>query len=166
MSMVNARNLGFPRMGKHRELKFALEKYWSGEATDERLLATAQTLRKEHWQLQVEAGIGIPPSNDFSLYDHVLDIAVTLGAVPRRFNCPSGAVNLRTYFAMARGSNQAAALEMTKWVDTNYHYVVPEFEVDMHYELRSNKAVGEYLEAKALGISTRPVILGVSHLSC
>jgi len=160
MSLLNAKNLGFPRMGKHRELKSALEKYWSADSTEELLLTTAQTLRKEHWQLQVKAGIGIPPSNDFSLYDHVLDMAVTLGAIPHRFGSPSGPVNLRTYFAMARGSQHATALEMTKWVDTNYHYVVPEFEADMHYELRSNKAVDEYLEAKALGISTRPVILG------
>ena len=89
MRSASACNLGFPRMGRHRELKLALEKYWSGKADEQSLLAAAKSLRKDHWQLQVEAGIGVPPSNDFSLYDHVLDMAVMVGAVPRRFNIPS-----------------------------------------------------------------------------
>ena len=160
MSLVQASNLGFPRMGKRRELKFALEKYWSGESNEDTLLQAAQTLRKEHWQLQAEAGINAPPSNDFSLYDHVLDMAITLGAIPRRFKAPGGPVNLRTYFAMARGAQDVPALDMTKWFDTNYHYVVPEFEAEMRYELRSNKVVEDYLEARALGIETRPLLLG------
>jgi 5-methyltetrahydropteroyltriglutamate--homocysteine methyltransferase len=160
MSLIKASNLGFPRMGRRRELKLALEKYWSGETNEDSLLQAAQALRKEHWQLQVEAGIATPPSNDFSLYDHVLDMAITLGAIPRRFDSPAGPVPLSTCFAMARGSKQAPALEMTKWFDSNYHYVVPEFEARMQYELRSNKAVEDYLEAKALGIETRPVLLG------
>jgi len=160
MSLASARNLGFPRMGKHRELKFALEKYWAGEVEEQSLLATAQSLRKEHWQLQVDAGIGVPPSNDYSLYDHVLDTAVTVGAIPRRFKSYNGPVSLSTYFAMARGAQGIPALEMTKWFDTNYHYVVPEFEVGMQYALRSSKAIDDYLEAKALGIETRPVLLG------
>jgi 5-methyltetrahydropteroyltriglutamate--homocysteine methyltransferase len=160
MSLANASNLGFPRMGRHRELKFALEKYWNGGTDEDTLLRTAKSLRIEHWQLQVEAGIGAPPSNDFSLYDHVLDMAVTVGAIPRRFNCASGPVSLQTYFAMARGTQQATALEMTKWFDTNYHFVVPEFEAGMRYELRSKKALEDYLEAKEQGIETRPVLLG------
>ena len=160
MILANAGNLGFPRMGRHRELKFALEKYWNGETDERTLLGVAKSLRKEHWQLQVDAGIGFPPSNDFSLYDHVLDMAATVGAIPRRFNCAQGPANLTTYFAMARGAQQASALEMTKWFDTNYHFVVPEFEAGMHYELRSKKALEDYLEAKALGIETRPVLLG------
>ncbi len=160
MSLIQASNLGFPRMGRRRELKFALEKYWSGESNGDTLLQTAQVLRKEHWQLQVKAGINTPPSIDFSLYDHVLDLAVTLGAIPRRFNSLSGPVSLSTYFAMARGSKEATALEMTKWFDTNYHYVVPEFEAGTRYGLRSNKVVEDYLEARALGIETRPVLLG------
>ena len=160
MSLARACNLGFPRMGKHRELKFALEKYWAGEVNEQSLLATAQNLRKEHWQLQGDAGIGLPPSNDFSLYDHVLDMAVTVGAIPRRFKCSDGPVSLRTYFAMARGAKDTPALEMTKWFDTNYHYVVPEFDPGNRYSLRSTKVVDEYLEAKALGIETRPVVLG------
>jgi 5-methyltetrahydropteroyltriglutamate--homocysteine methyltransferase len=160
MSLARACNLGFPRMGKHRELKFALEKYWAGEVNEQSLLATAQNLRKEHWQLQVDAGIGLPPSNDFSLYDHVLDTAVMVGAIPCRFKCSDGPVSLSTYFAMARGAKDTPALEMTKWFDTNYHYVVPEFDPGNQYSLRSTKVVDEYLEAKALGIETRPVVLG------
>ncbi len=160
MRVNHTSNLGFPRMGQHRQLKFALEKYWRGQAGESELLTTASNLRKEHWQLQVEAGISVPPSNDFSLYDHVLDMAATLGAVPQRFGSANGPVTLSTYFAMARGSQQAPALEMTKWFDTNYHYVVPEFESGMNLALRSIKPVDEYLEARALGIQTRPVILG------
>jgi 5-methyltetrahydropteroyltriglutamate--homocysteine methyltransferase len=166
MNANGASNLGFPRMGKRRELKFALEKYWAGESSPDEsskdaLLETARTLRETHWKLQTEAGIALPPSNDFSLYDHVLDMAVTLGAVPERFEIgQTGPVTLATYFAMARGSKTATAQEMTKWFDTNYHYVVPEFEPGMQYELRSMKVLNEYLEAKAMGIETRPVLLG------
>jgi 5-methyltetrahydropteroyltriglutamate--homocysteine methyltransferase len=156
----NARNLGFPRVGKRRELKFAVEKYWADSVSEAALLETAKQLRNEHWKLQVEAGIAIPPSNDFSLYDHVLDMAVTLGAIPKRFENATGPVTLSTYFAMARGSQRSPALEMTKWFDTNYHYVVSEFEPGMSFDLRSTKAVDEYLEARNQGIETRPVILG------
>src|ERR1700678_412978 len=160
MNINGASNLGFPRIGKRRELKFALEKYWSGESTEETLLAAARTLREEHWKLQIAAGIATPPSNDFSLYDHVLDMAVTLGAIPERYKSASGLVGLETYFAMARGSKLAPALEMTKWFDTNYHYVVPEFEPGIRYELRSAKVLNEVLEAKSLGIEPRSVLLG------
>jgi 5-methyltetrahydropteroyltriglutamate--homocysteine methyltransferase len=162
LSMItkNANNLGFPRMGKRRELKFALEKYWANKASESELVTTAQELRKEHWELQIDAGIAVPPSNDFSFYDHVLDMAVTLGAVPKRFENTTGPVTLSTCFAMARGAQRSPALEMTKWFDTNYHYVVPEFEPGMSFALRSLKAVDEYLEARALGIETRPVVLG------
>ena len=137
---VGAANLGFPRMGKRRELKFALEKYWTGELTEDALAAAARELRRQHWQLQSEAGIALPPSNDFSFYDHVLDMAAALGAVPARFESSDGPIGLSTYFAMARGSQAATALEMTKWFDTNYHYVVPEFEPGMRFNLRSTKA--------------------------
>lgn len=160
MSSSKACNLGFPRIGKLRELKFALEKHWNGKIDGGTLLGVAKSLRREHWQLQVKAGIGVPPSNDFSLYDHVLDMAVSVGAIPRRFHCAGGPASLQTYFAMARGTQRAPALEMTKWFDTNYHFVVPEFEAGMRYELRSQKALEEYLEAKELGIETRPVLLG------
>jgi 5-methyltetrahydropteroyltriglutamate--homocysteine methyltransferase len=160
MVVNNARSLGFLRMGKRRELKFAVEKYWANTLSESELLATARELRNEHWKLQINAGIGLPPSNDFSFYDHVLDMAVTLGAIPQRFENANGSVPLPTYFAMARGAQKSPALEMTKWFDTNYHYVVPEFEPGMSFALRSTKAVDEYLEARSLGIETRPVILG------
>jgi len=160
MEFPKAGSLGFPRMGANRELKFALEGFWSGKHDKSVLLETARELRASHWKMQREAGILAPPSNDFSLYDHVLDMAVTLGAVPKRFGAQSGSVGLETYFAMARGSADAPAMEMTKWFDTNYHYVVPEFEQEMKYDLLSKKVVDDYLEAKELGIETRPVLLG------
>ena len=104
----------------HRELKFALEKYWSGNGATEVLEATAHELRKSHWRMQADAGIKQIPSNDFSLYDHVLDTAVLFGVVPARYGPQSAEVDLATYFAMARGNNSARAMEMTKWFDTNY----------------------------------------------
>ncbi|HEY2467182.1 MAG TPA: 5-methyltetrahydropteroyltriglutamate--homocysteine S-methyltransferase [Terracidiphilus sp.] len=160
MSISRAANLGFPRMGVNRDLKVALERFWSGKSDELALLNAAKRLRSTHWQLQQEAGIVTPPCNDFSLYDHVLDLSAMLGAVPKRFGCEAGPISLATYFAMARGSRDAIAMEMTKWFDTNYHYVVPEFEPGMQYCLRSTKVVDEYLEARSIGIATRPVLLG------
>jgi 5-methyltetrahydropteroyltriglutamate--homocysteine methyltransferase len=159
MAVVTA-NLGFPRLGAHRQLKFALEQFWSGNGEADQLQATAREIRKTHWQLQANAGIDEIPSNDFSLYDHVLDTAVLLGAVPGRYGRQPERVELDTYFAMARGSNSAPAMEMTKWFDTNYHYIVPEFEPGMKFRVASRKPVEEFLEAKALGWMTRPVLLG------
>ena len=160
MAFPKTSNLGFPRMGAHRELKFALEGFWNGKQDEASLLGLARQLRTDHWKLQHAAGITTPPSNDFSFYDHVLDLATTLGAIPQRYAHQGGPASLATYFAMARGSANAPAMEMTKWFDTNYHYVVPEFEPGMKYALLSTKIVDEYLEAKALGIETRPVLLG------
>lgn len=160
MDFAKTGNLGFPRIGVKRELKFALEGYWAGKLDESSLVKTAQELRERHWKLQKESGIEVPPSNDFSLYDHVLDMAATLGAIPQRYQHSGAAVQFGTYFAMARGAQNQPAMEMTKWFDSNYHYVVPEFEPGMNYRLLSTKAVDEYLEAKALGIETRPVILG------
>ncbi len=153
MSFAKSGNLGFPRMGRQHELKFALEKYWRGEIDEVSLLVAARELRASHWRLQQTAGIEALPSNDFSLYDHVLDMTTTLGAVPARFGHGGGPVSLKTYFAMARGAQNATAMEMTKWFDTNYHYVVPEFEPGMSYELLSTKAVADYLEAKRWELS-------------
>jgi len=135
MSLTAARNLGFPRMGKQRELKFALESFWSGKSDEASLLQTASDLRRKHWELQLDAGISSPPSNDFSFYDHVLDMAITVGAIPSRFRNAGKQIDLNTYFAMARGAKDMPALEMTKWFDTNYHYVVPEFEAGNEYSL-------------------------------
>jgi 5-methyltetrahydropteroyltriglutamate--homocysteine methyltransferase len=158
--MAVACNLGFPRIGVRRELKRAVEGYWQGAVSAEELQAAAADLRGRHWQLQRESGIQHIPCNDFSLYDHVLDTAAMLGAVPRRFGWRGDSVDLATYFALARGTDQIAPLEMTKWFDTNYHYLVPELEPGMEFRLASTKPVEEFAEALALGIRTRPVLLG------
>lgn len=160
MSGIKTSNLGFPRVGRKRELKFAQEQFWSGKITEQELQATAANLRKEHWTLQQQAGISHIPSNDFSFYDHVLDTIAMVGAVPSRYGFSGDTVALDTFFAMARGSAKSPAMEMTKWFDTNYHYIVPEFEEKTQFRLSSRKAVDEFLEAKELGIHTRPVLLG------
>jgi 5-methyltetrahydropteroyltriglutamate--homocysteine methyltransferase len=167
--MVLAANLGFPRIGVKRELKTAVESYWAGNSTVEALQATAQELRARHWKLQAEKGIQHIPSNDFSFYDHVLDTTCMVGAVPERYSFTGNDVDLGTFFAMARGEQSAArdvvAMEMTKWLDTNYHYLVPEFEGAQNFDLQSRKAVDEFKEALALGIKTKPVLVGpVSYL--
>jgi 5-methyltetrahydropteroyltriglutamate--homocysteine methyltransferase len=159
-------NLGFPRMGVQRELKKALEAHWAGKLDEPGLLAVGQVLKVNHWMLQQQLGLQHIPSNDFSFYDHVLDTAVMVGALPNRYFWKGPQVDLATYFAMARGkarkSGQAdvPAMEMTKWFDTNYHYLVPEFTVKQEFSLGSLKPVGEFLEAKAIGVHTRPVLLG------
>src|ERR1700735_4288762 len=149
---ILAPNLGFPRIGSHRELKTALESFWSGASNAEALLKTAASLRARHWVLQQKAGIDHIPSNDFSLYDQMLDTIAMVGAVPERFAHQDGAVPLEPYFAMARGRQDAHAMEMTKWFDTNYHYIVPELSADSRFTLASHKALDEYREAKFLGI--------------
>ena len=166
--MAVAANLGFPRIGAARELKRATERYWKGELAEAELLKAGQELRLRHWRLQQEAGVDVIPSNDFSLYDHVLDMACVVGAVPERFGWAGGPVGLDTYFAMARGvpggggggDQGVPALEMTKWFDTNYHYLVPEFRKDQRFVLASRKPVYEFVEAQAHGIPTRPVLIG------
>ncbi|HEY3354783.1 MAG TPA: 5-methyltetrahydropteroyltriglutamate--homocysteine S-methyltransferase [Polyangia bacterium] len=164
--MIGGANLGFPRIGANRELKKALEEYWAGTRDEAGLLATAADLRRRAWLLQQRLGLGSIPSNDFSLYDHVLDAAVMVGAVPARYGSGGERVDLATYFAMARGREAqggrpgAAAMEMTKWFDTNYHYIVPELEAGQRFRLASTKPVDELVEARALGVATRPVLLG------
>ena len=127
--MVLATNLGFPRIGAQRELKKAVESYWKGTSSEKDLLATGKELRARHWKLQKDAGLDHIPSNDFSFYDQILDMTALLGAVPARYNWKGGNVDLATYFAMARGRQQGGvdvtAMTMTKWLDTNYHYLVP-----------------------------------------
>jgi 5-methyltetrahydropteroyltriglutamate--homocysteine methyltransferase len=163
-TMVHAANLGFPRVGLKRELKKAQEAYWKGNASMDDLLVTAKELRMRHWIMQKEAGIDLIPSNDFAMYDQVLDTIAMVGAVPSRYNWDGSNVDLDLYFAMARGrqdgSTDVVAMEMTKWFDTNYHYIVPEFRKDTKFTLASDKVVKEFEEAKALGITTRPVLLG------
>ena len=157
---IETGSLGFPRMGRHRELKFALERFWSGEWSAEQLAAAAREIRRNRWQMQAAAGIHNIPSNDFSLYDHVLDTAVLVGAIPARYRDRAATAGLATYFAMARGTHGVSAMEMTKWFDTNYHYVVPEFTPGMTFRAASRKPIEEFLEARALELPTRPVLLG------
>ena len=162
--MPTSHTLGFPPLGAARELKRATEGYWSGKTTRDTLLATAAELRLRHWRLQREAGIDLPPSNDFSLYDRVLDTCALVGAVPPRYGWGGSSIDLDTYFAMARGvqggGKDVTAMEMTKWFDTNYHYIVPEFAEDQTFRLSSTKPVDEFAEAKQLGITTTPVLIG------
>ncbi len=162
--MPIAHNLGFPPLGAGRELKRATEGYWSGKRSRADLLEVGAELRARHWRLQQQAGIDLIPSNDFSYYDRVLDTCALVGAVPKRYGWPGGPVDLDTYFAMARGvqtgGRDVTAMEMTKWFDTNYHYIVPEFEPGQTFRLSSSKPVDEFQEAKALGIRTKPVLVG------
>ncbi|HZY63888.1 MAG TPA: 5-methyltetrahydropteroyltriglutamate--homocysteine S-methyltransferase [Edaphobacter sp.] len=151
-------NLGYPRVGRHRELKFAMEDFWNGRRSEEGLLAAAKKLRAENWQLQKDAGIDFIPSNDFSLYDQVLDALVLVGATPARFG--SDEITLTRYFQMARNSDEQTAMEMTKWFDTNYHYLVPEWSDDLAFIPNTTKLLGEFEEARQLGITTRPVLIG------
>ncbi len=155
--------IGFPRIGTLRELKFASEKYFRKEIETEELLQTAETLRKTHWSIQREAGIDYISSNDFSFYDMTLDTAVLLNIIPKRYK-ELELSGLDTYFAMARGyqgaSGDVKALAMKKWFNTNYHYIVPEVEDDTVIQLSGNKLVDEYTEARALGIETKPVVIG------
>jgi 5-methyltetrahydropteroyltriglutamate--homocysteine methyltransferase len=152
--------LGFPRIGIKRELKKAIENYWKGIIREEELLLTAKELRKRHWQLQRENGIDLVPVGDFSLYDQILDMTATLGAVPKRFGTCGGPVDIETYFDMARGKGKSYAMEMTKWFDTNYHYIVPEFEPDQTFKLSSQKIFEEMKEAIDLGFNVKPVLVG------
>jgi 5-methyltetrahydropteroyltriglutamate--homocysteine methyltransferase len=179
ISSLPIATLGTPRIGPRRELKTALESYWSNKSDEATLLEAAAGLRVANWARQKALGVTVIPSNDFSLYDHVLDTSVMVGAIPEIYGWKGGPVSLATYFAMARGARGEAydqscahghhgdgpahgtpAQEMTKWFDTNYHYMVPMFTKAQRFELSSLKPVDEYREAKALGYQTRPVLLG------
>src|SRR3989475_6211732 len=162
--MPIAHNLGFPPIGAARELKRATEGYWGGKVSREGLLRAGAELRAAHWHLQRNAGLDLVPVNDFSLYDRVLDTCAMVGAVPERYGWSGGTVDLDTYFAMARGGGgggrDVTAMEMTKWFDTNYHYIVPEFEPGQTFRLASTKVTDEFQEAKAVGVSAKPVLVG------
>lgn len=167
---MQTHNLGYPRIGSQRELKKACEAYWSGKLSQEELLHTARTIRQKNWQIQKEVGIQLIPVNDFSFYDQVLDMSLLLGVIPKRHQALAQAKSpLDLYFAMARGYQKegydVTAMEMTKWFDTNYHYIVPEFIKDQTFELFGTKVFDEFAEAKALGIPAKPVLIGaVSYL--
>ncbi|AHJ12311.1 5-methyltetrahydropteroyltriglutamate--homocysteine S-methyltransferase [Sulfurospirillum multivorans] len=149
---------GFPRIGEKRELKFALEAYWAGNSDFETVKSVAKTLRERHWNYQKERHIDFISCNDFSLYDTMLDTAVMLGAIPPRFQGIED--KTERYFAMARGDAQRSAMEMTKWFNTNYHYIVPEIHAHMAFKVDISKIVDEYIEAKALGIDPKINLIG------
>ncbi|MFE1763528.1 5-methyltetrahydropteroyltriglutamate--homocysteine S-methyltransferase [Streptomyces angustmyceticus] len=151
---------GYPRQGPNRELKKAIEGYWQGRVGADALRATAAELRRDTWRQLVGAGVHEVPTGDFSYYDHVLDTSVMVGAVPARHRDAVAADPLDGYFAMARGTQDVAPLEMTKWFDTNYHYLVPELGPDTVFAADSAKQVGELTEALALGAAARPVLVG------
>ncbi len=150
--------IGFPRIGEQRELKKALEAYWSGKISQDELKQTASDLRKRHWTYQKNAGIDMISVNDFSFYDNMLDMTVMLNTVPEKYkdidNC------MDRYFAMARGDANHKAMEMTKWFNTNYHYIVPELDIDMDFKANIDKIVLEYNEAKELGIEPKVNLIG------
>ncbi|WP_027137427.1 5-methyltetrahydropteroyltriglutamate--homocysteine S-methyltransferase [Gaetbulibacter saemankumensis] len=156
--------LGHPRIGSHRELKKACEAFWKGQINKEELLETASYLKTQNWNQQKQLGIDLIPSNDFSLYDQILDTCLTVGCIPKRYNCISKQNDLELYFAMARGLQNenidVTAMGMTKWFDTNYHYIVPEFEKNQTFEFFSKKIIKEYQEALVSGIKTKPVLVG------
>jgi 5-methyltetrahydropteroyltriglutamate--homocysteine methyltransferase len=159
--MIKIHNLGFPRLGENRELKIGLERYWRGEIDQAELEGIAAKLRQRHWRLQASSGLDFIPVGDFSYYDQVLDTSVMLGVIPERFGSPTG---LDTYFRMARGQASDGtpyrACEMTKWFDTNYHYLVPEVTTDQKFALSSSKLFDETRELQALGYQPKPVLLG------
>ncbi|PAU62100.1 5-methyltetrahydropteroyltriglutamate--homocysteine S-methyltransferase [Pseudomonas indica] len=164
--MALAHTLGFPRIGRDRELKKALEAYWKGELDEAGLRETGRTLRAAHWQVQRDAGIELLPVGDFAWYDQVLTHSLTVGVIPERFRPADGKATLETLFAMARGVSRsccgggAQAQEMTKWFDTNYHYLVPEFSRDQRFQLSWEQLFEEVAEAQALGHKVKPVLLG------
>ena len=162
---ITTHNLGYPRIGEKRELKKATEAYWRGEILLAELEEVGRSLRKSHWLAQKEAGIELIPSNDFSFYDQMLDMTCLLGNIPARFALNGAATGLDLCFRIARGGGgeQQASVhpsEMTKWFDTNYHYIVPEFQAETKFELSGSKPFDEFKEALALGIRTKPVLIG------
>ncbi|KAI8383292.1 5-methyltetrahydropteroyltriglutamate--homocysteine methyltransferase [Nakaseomyces glabratus] len=172
--MVKSAVLGFPRIGPNRELKKITEAYWAGKVSVDELFKVGKEIRESNWKLQEAAGVDIIPSNDFSFYDQVLDLSLLFNAIPERYT-KYGLAPIDTLFAMGRGLQRKAtetekavdvtALEMVKWFDSNYHYVRPTFSHSTQFKLNGQKPVDEFLEAKALGIQTRPVLLGpVSYL--
>jgi len=162
-----AHNSGYPRIGERRELKKAIEGYWAGTITYEELIKVGNNIKSENWQMQQQAGIDLIPSNDFSFYDQILDHTFAFNAIPERFSklpFSNSKLKLDLYFAMARGyqdgEKDITAMEMTKWFDTNYHYIVSEFYKDQRFWLFDFKLINEFLEAKKLGITTKPVLIG------
>ncbi|CAA9891209.1 5-methyltetrahydropteroyltriglutamate-homocysteine S-methyltransferase [Candidatus Methylobacter favarea] len=163
--MARTHILGYPRMGAKRELKFSLEAFWKGELSAESLQTTGQTLRAGHWKKQQNAGLSFVTAGDFSFYDHVLDHSVLFGAAPGRFGLQGRPLNENDYFSLARGNAAQPAMEMTKWFDTNYHFIVPELDADTVFSLTPQDYLKQLDEALAAGFEVKPVLLGpVSYL--
>ncbi|MED4919924.1 5-methyltetrahydropteroyltriglutamate--homocysteine S-methyltransferase [Weizmannia sp. CD-2023] len=161
MSKVKSSNLGYPRIGEKREWKKALEQFWAKTLSEEAFLKRVKELRLSYLEKQKNSGIDLIPIGDFSLYDHILDTAVLFGLIPERFHHTNGAVSLDTYFSIARGNSNAVASEMTKWFNTNYHYIVPEINAGTTPYITENRLLNLYLEAKKeLNIDGKPVIVG------
>jgi 5-methyltetrahydropteroyltriglutamate--homocysteine methyltransferase len=164
---MNTHIIGFPRFGAGRELKKALEAFWKDSATEEQLLECCTTLRHKHWAIQQQAGLSYVAVGDFSMYDHMLDLSITLGAVPERFR-HLDYKGLELYFKMARGdqSTNIPAMEMTKWFNTNYHFIVPEMDAGINLHYADSKLVDEVKEAIAAGFNPKPVLIGpITYLS-
>lgn len=163
MTILN-HTLGFPRVGLKRELKKAQESYWAGNSTQEELLNVGRELRARHWQQQQQAGVDLVPVGDFAWYDHVLTTSLLLGNVPERHQNADGSIDIDTLFRIGRGraptGKPAAAAEMTKWFNTNYHYMVPEFQQGQQFKLGWTQLLDEVDEALALGHKIKPVLLG------
>ncbi|WP_439287672.1 5-methyltetrahydropteroyltriglutamate--homocysteine S-methyltransferase [Lonepinella sp. BR2904] len=152
--------LGFPRVGAKRELKFAQERYWRKELSEQDLLELAKALREKNWQHQADANADFVATGDFTFYDHILDLQVATGAIPARFGFDSQKLTLEQYFELARGNKDQFAIEMTKWFDTNYHYLVPEFAKNTQFKANPAHYVNQYREAVAKGHKAKPVIVG------
>ncbi|ACE61866.1 5-methyltetrahydropteroyltriglutamate--homocysteine S-methyltransferase [Actinobacillus pleuropneumoniae] len=158
--MTTLHILGFPRVGAKRELKFAQERYWRKELAEQDLLDLAKALREKNWLHQAQADADFVTVGDFTFYDHILDLQVATGAIPARFGFDSQTLSLDQYFQLARGNKEQFAIEMTKWFDTNYHYLVPEFQKNTTFKANPTHYVNQIREAKAAGHQVKPVIVG------
>jgi 5-methyltetrahydropteroyltriglutamate--homocysteine methyltransferase len=170
---MQTHNLGYPRIGSQRELKKASEQYWAGKLPADQLMSVGKSIRLHNWQLQKDAGIDLIPTGDFSFYDQVLDTSLMVGAIPERYHTlmdQKQLPDIDLFFAMARGYQKdgydITAMEMTKWFDTNYHYIVPEFTANQKFTPFSNKMVNEFIEAKQAGFNAKPVLLGPCLTCC
>src|SRR5450830_881772 len=150
-TMAIAHILGYPRIGEKRELKFALESFWKNASSEQELQHTGVALRQASWQKQQDAGLGLISAGDFSYYDHVLDHSVLFGATPARFGFKNKTLTQQDYFALARGNTDQAAQEMTKWFDTNYHYLVPELSAETEFLINAHDFLSQIDEAIATG---------------
>ncbi|WED44713.1 5-methyltetrahydropteroyltriglutamate--homocysteine S-methyltransferase [Legionella cardiaca] len=160
---MTVHSLGFPRIGAHRETKFSVESFWRGEIGEAELKEEGRKIRQQNWSIQHQTGLRLLPVGDFSWYDHVLDLSMMLGVIPERFQAEND-TELTTYFKMARGKGydgeEILACEMTKWFDTNYHYIVPELHPEQEFSLKSSKLFDEIREAQALNYQVKPVLIG------